>query len=142
LELANWKLEVVMEPRNESGRWEVETRKRSLLLLTEEEASRLADALKDSHVPASILILEAIQAGLQTLDLTTMPGRRTRTLYFRIPTEIRERVKQLATQRHVSQQSLTRHFLFTYISHPPWKKPDPPRGCRNPRIEKGAQVET
>lgn len=114
-----------------------------MLLLTEEEASRLADALKDFPVPRSILILEAIQAGLHTLDLTNMPGRRTRILCFRIPAEIEQKLKQLAAERHVSKQSLIRHFLFTYISHPPWKKPRPvTRLPESNRVKGGAQVET
>jgi len=63
---------------------------RSLLLLTEEEASRLAEALENYHVSRSFMILEAVQAGLANLDLAKIPGRRKRIVYFRLPSEIRE----------------------------------------------------
>jgi hypothetical protein len=62
------------------------------------------------------MILEAIKAGLQTPDPATTPRRRTRIAYFQLPSEIRERVKQLSGERNVSQQSLIRHFLFAHVS--------------------------
>jgi hypothetical protein len=62
------------------------------------------------------MILEAIKAGLQTPDPATIPGRRTRMVHFSLPSEIRERAKQLTGERNVSQQSLIRHFLFAHVS--------------------------
>jgi hypothetical protein len=87
-----------------------------LLLLTEEEASQLADAVNQFHVPRSLLILEAIQAGLRSLGTTTIPGRRSKPLSFRLPDEIAVRVKQVAQEHHVSQQNLIRHLLFNYLT--------------------------
>ena len=109
----------------------VERKRRSLLLLTEEEARRLAEALTRFHVPRSFMILEAIQAGLETADLKNIPGRRSRLLYFRLPREVRERVKELAEARHTSQQTLIRHFLFTYLSHLERKTPPPTKRRTN-----------
>jgi hypothetical protein len=86
-----------------------------LILLTEEEASQLADAVNQFHVPRSFLILEAIQAGLRSLDTATIPGRRSRPLSFRLPDEIAVRVKQVSREHDVSQQNLIRHLLFTYL---------------------------
>jgi hypothetical protein len=91
-----------------------------LLLLTEAEASRLAGAVKELHVPRSLIILEAVQAGLQTLDPNVIPGRRTKSVHFRLPPEVREKVRLVATQYQLSQQNLIRHMLFAYLAAPPW----------------------
>jgi len=111
----------------------VERKCRGLLLLTEEEARRLADALTPFHLPRSFLILEAIQAGLQTADLKNIPGRRRRILCFRLPVELRERVRELAEERHISQQSLIRYFLFTYLSQLERKSTPPTKHRTNSR---------
>jgi hypothetical protein len=89
---------------------------RGLLLLTEGEARRLAASLTLTHLPRSFLIQEAIQAGLQTVDLANIPGRRSKVLCFRLPTELLGRVRALAEELDTSQQTLLRHFLFTYLS--------------------------
>jgi hypothetical protein len=91
-------------------------KRRSLLLLTEEEARRLATTLTATHLPRSFLIQEAIQAGLHTADLANIPERRSRVLCFRLPTELLGRVRALAEELDTSQQTLLRHFLFTYLS--------------------------
>jgi predicted DNA-binding protein len=101
-----------------------------LLLLTEEEARRLNDALTPYHISKSFIIQEAIQVGLQTLDLTNIPGRRSKILQIRLPAELRRRVRALAKERRISQQSLTRHFLFTYLSQLE-RKSTPPTKTRN-----------
>ena len=89
---------------------------RGLVLLTEEEWSRLAEAVNRFHVPRSFLILEAIQAGLQDQNATSIPGRRNRPVNFRLPAEVTEAIKETAKARGVSQQSLIRHLLFAYLS--------------------------
>jgi hypothetical protein len=101
------------------GLRKLERKRSGLLLLTEEEARRLTDALTPFHLPRSFMILEAIQAGLQAAHLKNIPRRRSKILYFRLPGEVRERVKvkELAEERHTSQQTLIRHFLFTCLSH-------------------------
>jgi predicted DNA-binding protein len=100
-------------------------KRRSLLLLTEEEAHRLTTALTPTHLPRSFLIQEAIQAGLRTIDPTNIPGRRSKVLCFRLPTELRDRVRALAEELDTSQQTLLRHFLFTYLSELEWKNMPP-----------------
>ncbi|MGP8069414.1 MAG: hypothetical protein ACLP5V_05945 [Candidatus Bathyarchaeia archaeon] len=87
-----------------------------MLLLTEEEARRLTDALTPYHISKSFIIQEAIQAGLQTLNPGNVPGPRNRIVQFRLPAELRKRVRKLAEEHHISQQSLIRYFLFTYLS--------------------------
>jgi hypothetical protein len=90
--------------------------RRGMVLLTEEERLRLAEAVNQFHIPRSFLILEAIQAGLKNPDTTTIPGRRNRRLTFRLPSDTIKAVKQTAKEKGVSQQSLIRHLLFTYLS--------------------------
>jgi hypothetical protein len=56
-----------------------------------------------------------------------------------LPDEIREKVRQIALQNRVSQQSLIRHMLFHYLSKPPWNEaPAPePRTLRRTENEVG-----
>jgi len=91
-----------------------------LLLLTEEERAWLAEAVDRLHVPRSFLILEAVQAGFQRPSPPPIPGRRNKGVSFRLPAEVAEKIKQAASARGISQQSLIRHLLFTYITeiHP------------------------
>jgi hypothetical protein len=98
-------------------------RRPNLLLLTEEEASRLAVAARTLHVPSNFIILEAVQFGLQALDPTKITKRRRKIVYFRLPTEIKQRVIELAQELDLSQQSLIRHYLSTYLTQLGTKTP-------------------
>ena len=93
-----------------------DTRRRNLLLLNDEENSRLAEAIREHHVSRSFIILEAIQAGLQARVQPKIPGRRKRVVYFRLPAEIKAKIKELAEKHKASQQSLLRHFLDAYLA--------------------------
>jgi hypothetical protein len=104
-------------------------KRRSLLLLTEEEARRLATAQTPTRLSRSFLIQEAVQAGLQTADIANVPGRRNKILCFRLPPELRDRVRELAKELDTSQQTLIRHFLFTYLSEME-RKSTPPTNRR------------
>jgi len=82
----------------------------------DDESLRLADALKASGAPnRSFLILKSIQTGLRSSTLAGL-RKRGRILYFWRPTEIMLEVRRLAKERHVTHQSLIRHFLFTHPS--------------------------
>jgi len=92
------------------------------LLLTEEEASRLAEAVQVSGAPSrSLLILESLQAGLHAQNLTGLQHRRNHHITFWLPKEVMNEVRLIAGQLGVSQQSLMRHNLATYLAQPPWK---------------------
>ena len=96
------------------------------LLLTEEESRKLAEAVKTSGAPnRSLLILESIQAKLHSPNLPELQGKRTNILHCWLPTEIMEKVRLLAHEQGVSQQSLIRYFLFTYLSQLERKNPPP-----------------
>lgn len=94
----------------------VSSRQRNVLLLNEEEHSRLAEAIDAFHVSRSFIILEAIQTGLLAEGEVEVSGRRRKVVYFRLPSEIKEKVRRLAEERDVSQQSLIRHFLDKYLA--------------------------
>ena len=96
----------------------MEGRCKGLLRLDEREAKRLAEALEELHLPRSLIILEAVQAGLAKLDPACVPGKRTHQLHFRLPADVREKVRRAAAEHHLSQQALIRHMLFTYLSSP------------------------
>jgi hypothetical protein len=95
---------------------------RVALLLTDEEALKLASAIKQSAAPSrSFIVAESIRAGLQTRNRISAQGRRRRYPLW-LPTEVKQEVKQLALELHVSQQDLLRHFLGSYLESPPWKR--------------------
>ena len=95
---------------------------RFALLLTDDEALKLANAIKQSMAPdRSFIVVESILAGLQTRNQVRVQGRRRRYPLW-LPTELKQAVKQLALELHVSQQDLLRHFLRTYLESPPWKR--------------------
>ena len=50
-------------------------RRKRRLLLTDDEAASLTEAADQYHMPRSFLILEAIQAGLETVNPAVIPGR-------------------------------------------------------------------
>ena len=117
-----------------------EGRRVGLLFQTEEERLWLAGAVERLHVPRSFLILEAVQAGLGGHSLS-IPGRRNRGVSFRLPAEVAEKVKQAAQVRGVSQQSLIRHLLFTYLTEalqrPPRQRTPPRKPAQAARLEGG-----
>lgn len=95
---------------------------RVALLLTDEEALKLAHAIKQSAAPSrNFIVVKSIQAGLQTRNQLRAHGRRRRYALW-LPTEVKHVVKQLALELHVSQQDLLRHFLRAYLESPPWKR--------------------
>jgi hypothetical protein len=105
------------------------------LLLNEEESESLAKAVRGSGTPnRSLLILESIQAKLHSPTQPGLQRKRTKTLYFWLPTELMGEVRRLASELRVSQQNLIRYFLFTYLSQlerrtaPPTKPREPTLG--------------
>ena len=104
-----------------------------MLLLNEEESGKLAEAVRTSGTGnRSLIILESIQARLHAPNLPGLQRKRTRVVYFWLPTEIMEEVRQLALDLRVSQQNLIRHLLFTYLVTAPWKRKPPPDTLNRP----------
>jgi hypothetical protein len=95
-------------------------RSRARLLLNDAEYARLRSAVHKTHTNKSFIILEAIQRGLHHgPQLDNIPTARTRRVDFWIPTEIDERVRELAKTHSLTQQSILRYFLFTDLKLQP-----------------------
>jgi hypothetical protein len=69
----------------------------------------------------SLIILESLEAGLKAKQLTGLPRRRNRLIYFWLPSDVATKTRDTTGKFHVSQQALMRHCLFTYIASAPWK---------------------
>ena len=96
------------------------------LLLTREEAVKLAEAVRVSGAPSrSLLILESLQAGLDVGNLTGLERRRNCTISFWLPNDVVNETRVTADRLRVSQQSLMRYFLFTYLASAPWDRTRP-----------------
>lgn len=103
---------------------ENETRrgKRKLrVLLTPSEHQKLEEAAFDACATKSLLVYEAVREGLAGDGQRITQERRERTIDVWVPPGIKERLEQLASNLTVTQQHLTRHLLFTYLSATPWR---------------------
>ena len=109
------------------------------LLLNEEESEKLAEAVRASGAPnRSLIILESIQERLHAPNLPGLQRKRTRVVYFWLPTEIMEEARHLALHLSVSQQNLLRYLLFTHLATAPWKrKPTAPDTLNRPDFPQG-----
>ena len=105
------------------------------LYLSVEESAELAEAVKASGAPnRSLLILDSIQTGLMARSLAGLQGKRSRVTYFWLPTPIRREIRRLARERHVTQQNLLRHFLFTHLSQLDAKSTPPTKPRRRIKV--------
>jgi hypothetical protein len=77
------------------------------------------------YLSRSLIILEAIRAGLQNTNLALVQERRSFRINARVPTEFKDRVKRLAGINGFTQQRLLRHFLFQYLTSAPWRETRP-----------------
>jgi len=110
------------------------------LYLTDAEVEELDRAVAESSAwSRSLLIAEAIKAGLNNPYLRLAPERRGRRVDARVPSRLRDNMKQLAKTQEVRQQSLLRRFLFHYISNGPWKIVDETEAA-NPKQTESANA--
>jgi hypothetical protein len=95
---------------------------RVCLLLTPTELSQLDQGIEDCGVPVprGFILFEATQTGLMNSTIPQHEPNRLR-IYFRVPREMKERVRALANQTGQSQQHILRQFLHEYLNNPPWK---------------------
>jgi predicted DNA-binding protein len=103
---------------------DAEGRCRLRILLTEEEIARLDAAVAESYaMNRSLLVFEAIQAGIKKSMINTLPSAsKRREVAIWVTRELKQQVKHLAENHSVTQQRLLRHFLFQYLTNPPWKE--------------------
>jgi len=88
------------------------------LLLTPSEHQSLTAAAQQTGTNRSLIILEAIQAGLTNPHLQITQEKRSRRTDAWVPVKVQ--LRQLAGALNVTQQHLTRHLLSTYLASPPW----------------------
>ena len=94
-----------------------EERVKIRLLLTESELETLDRAVSESGASnRSLIIFEALQAGLQVPTPKIKWKKRNRRVDAWTSGEIKRRIAQLANEIGVTQQTLLRYFLATYIS--------------------------
>jgi len=94
-----------------------EERVKIRLLLTESELETLDRAVSESGaLNRSLIIFEALQAGLQAPTPKIQWKKRNRRVDAWASGEIKRRIAQLANDVGVTQQTLLRHYLTTYLS--------------------------
>jgi len=113
-----------------------EARRKLRLLLTPSELAKLDTAVQDTWTTRSLIILEALQAGLAEPELKINQEKRDRRVDAWTTNSIKERVRLLAAQLHVTQQHLIRTLLLAYLASAPWN----PKPHRNQGTEGGGQV--
>jgi hypothetical protein len=109
------------------------------LLLTPTERGKLDAAVLETGTTRSLLILEAIQAGLADPNLKTTQEKRNRRTDAWVPSPTKKKLRQLAATLNVTQQHLTRHILRAYLASAPWN-PRPPQPQTEPRTNGGVDV--
>jgi hypothetical protein len=91
--------------------------------LSQEEYGELRRAVGEANVPnMSLLVFEAIQAGLESDETHGIQRKRTRTVNIHISREFREKIRLRARMFQVTQQTLLRGLLFQYIRNKPWQR--------------------
>ena len=97
-------------------------RSRLRLILTDHELEELDRAVAESGALfRSLLIAAAIYTGLAKSDFALTQQKRCRQVAVWVPKRLAGEVKQVATTHSLTQQTLLRHFLFSYLACAPWK---------------------
>jgi hypothetical protein len=113
-----------------------EGRTKLRLLLTPSEHQKLAEVAQQTGTNRSLIILEAIQAGLANQHLRITQEKRCKRTDAWIPTAVKTQLRQLAGALNVTQQHLTRHLLSIYLTSPPWDQKH-----MEPQTEVGKEAE-
>ena len=107
------------------------------LLLTPSEHQSLTAAAQQTGTNRSLIILEAIQAGLTNPHLQITQEKRCKRTDAWVPTAVKAQLRELAGALNVTQQHLTRHLLSTYLASPPWNQKH-----TQPQTEAGKETES
>lgn len=95
------------------------------LTLTDRELAELDAAVAESGAwTRSLLVSEAIHAGLLSNDLELTRQRRLRRVPVRVASSMLVEIRQLASSHGLTQQAVLRHLLFRFIANAPWNLPD------------------
>ena len=101
--------------------------------LTEDEHAELRRAVAEAQLPyRSLLVFQAIHAGLQSTETHGIQRRRTRTVNIHVSKEFKNKIRAKARMYGVTQQALLRGLLLHYIRNKRWETAeadatDPPR---------------
>jgi hypothetical protein len=99
------------------------------LLLTESETEQLNASAAESGASRSLLISEAMHAGLANSNQRFTQVKRSVIVDAWLPTGVIRALKRLAITHHLSQQHLLRLFLFQYLTTAPWEQHPAGRKC-------------
>jgi metal-responsive CopG/Arc/MetJ family transcriptional regulator len=103
-------------------------RNRIYLLLTHSEAEELERAAIESGSGSrSLIITEALTAGILTSNLKVSQQKRCKRIDAWIPHATAREFKLLAATHHVTQSHLLRHLLRQYLANPPWRNNQEPK---------------
>lgn len=99
-----------------------ESRAKLRLLLTPSELEKIDAAVRDTGTTRSLLILEALQAGLADSNLNINQEKRDCRVDAWATGSMKEKLRLLAARLNVTQQYLTRTVLLTYLASAPWNR--------------------
>ena len=108
------------------------------LLLTPSELEKLDAAVLDTRTTRSLIVLEALQAGLADPDLKIEQEKRDRRVDAWATILLKEKLRFVASRLNVTQQHLTRTLLLTYLASAPWNHQ--PNQCAKQSTEGGATI--
>jgi hypothetical protein len=103
-------------------------RDRIYLLLTNPEADELERAAVESGARSrSLIITEALKAGMLTPNLKVSQQKRRRRVEAWVPRGTAHEFKLLAATHNVTLAHLLRQLLFQYLANAPWRNNHEPK---------------
>jgi hypothetical protein len=103
-----------------------EESKTLVVFLSQEEYGELRNAVDEANLPnMSLLVFQAIQAGLESDETRGVQRKRTRTVNIHVSKEFMEKIRVRARMFQVTQQALLRGLLFQYTRSKPWLREKP-----------------
>jgi hypothetical protein len=101
----------------------VSSRSKLRILLTEAEVEQLDSSAAQSGAGSrTLLIAEAMRAGLANPNQTPRRERRSVIVDAWVPTTLLARLKEFANAHRLPQQHLFRLFLTQYLAQAPWNR--------------------
>jgi len=90
--------------------------------LSDEEFVELRRAVGEANLPnISLLVFQAIQAGLESNEAQRIQRKRTRNVNIHVSKTFWEKIRLKAHLSRVTQQALLRGLIFGYIRNKRWE---------------------
>lgn len=97
-----------------------------VIALSDEELAELRRAAGEANLPnISLLVFQAIQAGLEGEETQGVQRKRTRSVNIHVSKEFKEKIRMRARICRVTQQALLRGLVFQYLRSKPWRLATP-----------------